>query len=92
MTNARFQPAVLEGLAGHGLQPLSTTSPEFLRDAVLELYRYEIKALRQALLGGRVAKGDYVSHVLALRKKYWLLSVPLQLWTVSDAGPGSQTA
>jgi len=41
-----YEPAVLDGLAGHGLKPLSRTSPQFLRDAVRELYRYEIKALR----------------------------------------------
>jgi hypothetical protein len=76
-----YEPAVLDGLSGHGLLPLPDTSPQFLRDAVRDLYRYEIKALRTALLAGRVPKARYVDHVLALRKKYWLLSVPLQLWT-----------
>jgi hypothetical protein len=76
-----YEPAVLEGLAGHGLKPLPRTSPQFLRDAVRELYRYEIKALRSALLAGRVPKADYANQVIALRKRYWLLSVPLQLWT-----------
>ena len=28
-----------------------------------------------------IAKGDYANHVVELRKRYWLLSVPLQLWT-----------
>ena len=76
-----YEPAVLEGLAGYGLKPLADTPPQRLRDAVRDLYRYEIKALRNALLAGRVPKAEYVDHVLALRKKYWLLSVPLQLWT-----------
>jgi hypothetical protein len=76
-----YEPAVLDGLAGHGLKPLSRTSPQFLRDAVRELYRYEIKALRNALLAGRIPKPEYANHVIALRKRYWLLSVPLQLWT-----------
>jgi hypothetical protein len=76
-----YEPAVLDGLAGHGLKPGGDTPPEFLREAVSELYRYEIRALRAALLAGRVQKAQYVDHVLGLRKKYWLLSVPLQLWT-----------
>ena len=59
-----------------------------LRDAVRELYRYEIKALRNALLEGRVQKADYATHVIALRKRYWLLSVPLQLWARHGSGPG----
>ena len=83
-----YEPAVLDGLAGHGLKPLPGTSPQFLRDAVRELYRYEIKALRNALLSGRIPKADYANHVIALRKRYWLLSVPLQLWMRRDSGSG----
>ena len=83
-----YEPAVLDGLAGHGLKPLSRTSPQFLRDAVRELYRYEIKALRNALLAGRIPKPQYANHVIALRKRYWLLSVPLQLWTRRQSGSG----
>ena len=83
-----YEPAVLDGLAGHGLKPLSRTSPQFLRDAVRELYRYEIKALRSALLAGRIPKAEYANHVIALRKRYWLLSVPLQLWTRRESGSG----
>ena len=85
-----YEPAVLEGLSLHGLSPLPRTSPEFLREAVSDLYRYEIRALRAALLAGRVQKAQYVDHVLGLRKKYWLLSVPLQLWTRPDSGPRSR--
>ena len=84
--NYDYEPAILDGLAGHGLKPIGRTSPQFLRDAVRELYRYEIKALRNALLAGRVPKADYANQVVALRKRYWLLSVPLQLWTRRDSG------
>ena len=86
--NYDYEPAVLDGLAGHGLKPLPRTSPQFLRDAVRELYRYEIKALRNALLAGRIPKPEYANHVIALRKRYWLLSVPLQLWTRRQSGSG----
>ena len=80
-----YESVILEGLAGYGLKPLPCTSPQFLRNAVRELYRYEIKALREAFLAGRVQKANYVTEVIALRKRYWLLSVPLQLWTRRDA-------
>jgi hypothetical protein len=89
--NYDYEPAVLEGLAGHGLKPLSLTAPQFLRDAVRDLYRYEIRALRHALLAGRVPKADYANRVIALRRRYWLLSVPLQLWTRRAATPGGAT-
>jgi hypothetical protein len=89
--NYEYEPAVLDGLAGHGLTPLPGTSPQFLRDAVSDLYRYEIRALRNALLAGRVPKEDYANRVIALRRRYWLLSVPLPLWTRPVAASGGQT-
>ena len=77
-----YRPEVLEQLSEHGFKPLSSTTPGQLRDALRDLYKYEIKVLRSSLLAGRIAKPDYAGHVISLRKRYWLLSVPLQLWTV----------
>ena len=71
---------MLDALAGHGLVPRPDTSPQQLRDAVRDLYRYEIKRLRLSLLDGHIAKRDYADHVVALRRKYPLLSVPMELW------------
>ena len=79
-----YHDAILEQLARHGLQPLPATPPQQLRDAVRDLYKYEIKRLRAALLAGRIAKRDYAGHVLELRKRYWVLSVPLPLWAVTS--------
>ena len=78
----RYDARVLDALAGHGLVPRPGTSPQQLRDAVRDLYRYEIKCLRLSLLAGRIAKRDYADHVVALRRKYPLLSVPTELWLV----------
>ena len=76
-----YRPEVLARLADHGFKPLPSTTPGRLRDALRDLYKYEIKVLRAALLDGRIPKADYVNHVVALRKRYWLLSVQVQLWT-----------
>ncbi len=76
-----YQPDILEALGRHGLMPGRHTEPTFVRQALSDLYRYEIRRLRQDLLQGRVAKPDYISHVIALRRKYWLLSLPTGLWT-----------
>jgi hypothetical protein len=75
-----YHPQVLDELARHGLKPLPTTSPQQLRDAVRDLYKYEIKRLRSMLLARRILKQDYAGHVIELRKRYWLLSIPTQLW------------
>ena len=60
--------------------PRPETSPRQLRDAVRDLYRYEIERLRLLLLAGHIAKRDYANHVVALRRKYPVLSVPLERW------------
>ena len=75
-----YHQRVLDELARHGLKPLPATSPQQLRDAVRDLYKYEIKRLRSELLARRIRKQDYAGHVVELRKRYWLLSVPTQLW------------
>jgi hypothetical protein len=73
---------ILDELARHGLRPLPQTPPHQLRDAVRDLYRYEIKKLRDRLLAGQIERRDYAGHVVELRNRYWLLSIPVQLWTV----------
>jgi hypothetical protein len=76
----RYHPQILDALAGHGLVPRSDTSPDALRDAVRDLYKYEIRRLRDSLLAGQILKGDYADHVIALRRRYPVLSVPTELW------------
>ena len=78
----RYYDWVLDALAGHGLMPRERTPPAALRDAVSDLYRYEIRRLRRSLLAGRILKADYADHVIALRKRYLLLSVPVERWVI----------
>lgn len=76
-----YRPQVLDELSRHGLTPLPTTPPQQLRDAVRDLYKYEIKRLRTDLLANRIRKVDYAGRVVLLRTRYQLLSLPLQFWT-----------
>ena len=78
-----YHQEILEALAAHGLVPLVETPPQRLRDALRELYKYEIRRLRSRLIAGDIVKKDYAGHVVSLRKRYWLLSVPTQRWTTS---------
>ncbi len=71
---------MLEALARHGLQPGAATSPQFLRDAVNDLYRHEIRRLRLRLLREEFPKEEYVPRVIELRGKYLLLSMPMDDW------------
>ena len=76
-----YHKPILDELAGHGLVPGPDTPPQQLRDAVRDLYKYEIRRLRDQLIAGKIPKRDYAGHVVSLRKRYWLLSVPTELWT-----------
>jgi len=76
----RYRPEVLEQLLLHGVRPTTTTSPEIVYDFVSDLYRYELRRLRDEHRAGRISKPDYIPHVLELRKKYWMLSVRLDKW------------
>ena len=73
---------VLEELARHGLKPQPTTSPQRLRDAVRDLYKYEIRRLKSELLARRFRRQDYAGRVVELRRRYPLLSLPVEYWTV----------
>ena len=80
-----YAPDILDALAGHGLRPTPKTPPAVVRDALSDLYRYEIRRLRATLLEGGIEKRDYSNHVIALRKRYWLLSLPVRHWAASLA-------
>ena len=85
----RYRPEVIAALARHGLAPQAQTAPQFLRDAINDLYRFEIRRLRAELLHGSFPKAEYVPRVLDLRGKYLLLSMPMDEWTLPD-GRGSR--
>ena len=79
-----YRAEVLEELARHGLCPGPSTGPDPLRDAVRDLYKYEIKRLRGELLAGAFPKSEYASKVVALRERYPLLSIPTALWIARE--------
>lgn len=89
----RYPPLILEALAHHGLRRLATPPPQKLRDAVRDLSRHEIRTIRGRLLEGRIERRHYAAHIVALRQRYRLLSIPLQLWTTdAPAAPGAARA
>lgn len=79
---------LLDALPSFGLRPTPATHPRFTRDALSDLYRYEIRRLRDRLLAGDVQRADYQGLVIALRKKYWPLTLTPEMWERICAGPG----
>jgi hypothetical protein len=86
-----YAPEALEVLVRHGLRPGPDTRPAVVREALSDLYRYEIRRLKRRLLAGEVAMADYSDHVIGLRKQYWLLSIPVQRWVreTPESAPSS---
>ena len=86
-----YAPEALEVLAGHGLCPRPETPPAVVREALSDLYRFEIRRLKRRLLAGEFPKDEYSPRVILLRRQYWLLSIPVQQWsrelTQSSAHP-----
>ena len=73
MMEYRYRREVLDDLWRHGIQPRSTTSPQLVHDFVNDLYRYELRRLRDRLLRQEFPKRGYYDRVVELRKKYPLL-------------------
>jgi hypothetical protein len=63
-----------------GLAPTADTPPALVRDAVNDLYRFELRRLRDRLRAGAIVRADYPDKVIALRRRYWVLTLPLPAW------------
>jgi hypothetical protein len=80
-----LKPEVVEALAAHGLRPAATTPLARLREQINDLYRIEIRQLRDRCRAGEFPIAELSPRVVELRKRYLLLSIPLDQWLVSPA-------
>jgi hypothetical protein len=71
----RYRQDVLDALAGHGIRPTARSSPDLVREYVRELYKYEIRRLRERLLAGAFPRGAYAERVSMLRSRYGVLAL-----------------
>jgi hypothetical protein len=70
----RYKPEVLEQLLRHGIRPTEDTPQELVRDFVRDLYKYEIRCLRDRHIRREFPRHDYAGLVDALRRKYPVLA------------------
>jgi hypothetical protein len=75
-----YRPEVLDELLRHGLKPGPETPPDRLREQIHDLYLIEIRKLRDRCRAGEFPPRDLPGHVVELRKRYLLLSVPTAQW------------
>jgi hypothetical protein len=76
----RFRADVLEQLERHGVRPTTATRPELVHEFVTDLYRYELRRLRDRLVRREIPKAGYFDRVVALRRQYPLVSLKPHEW------------
>ena len=77
----RYRPEILAQLAGHGVIPKPTTPPVTARAAVNEIYRYELRRLRDRYLVGEFSKREYYDKVVEIRNRYPVMAILTRDWT-----------
>lgn len=76
----RYREEILDTLWRYGVHPTEQTRPELVHQFVGDLYRHQLRRLRQRLLGREFPKQEYAAHVIALRKRYRVISMPATEW------------
>jgi hypothetical protein len=77
-----YRPDILVQLAAHGLRPGPSTRPGFVFQCLNDLYRYELRALRDRVRRREFPQREYFGRVVALRRRYPLVSAHPSTWTL----------
>ncbi len=84
---ARFlwKPEVLARLDELGIRPRPHTDPVIARDYLKALYTMEVRFLkveqqRRERAGDVESRRTYADRVIALRERYAILALPVELW------------
>lgn len=75
MSTYHYRPDVLAALAGHGVRPGPETDPALVRAFVRDLYKFQIRQLRDAVRRGTLPKPALATQVEALRDAYPVLAL-----------------
>jgi hypothetical protein len=76
----RYRRDVLDELWRHGVHPNERTPPDTVHEFVNDLYRYELRCLRDRLLRKEIPKRGYADRVIELRRRYPLLALKWSRW------------
>ena len=80
MMTFNYRRDVLDWLSRHGVQPRDRTPPELVHEFVSDLYRHEIRRLRERLLRHEFPKATYAARVIELRRRYPIISMRPAEW------------
>ena len=80
----RYREDVLAVVWRHGIVPTERTPPELARGYVRDLYKYEIRRLRERYLRKEFSKQEYSVLVERLRAAYGVLALVPRQWLRTD--------
>ena len=86
MNHYVYRQDVLAALLVHGVRPTDHTPPELARGYLRDLYKYELRKLRDRYVRGEFPKREYSDRVERLRKTYPVLSLVARDWVESGTG------
>lgn len=70
-----YRDDVLRELGRHGIVPTAHTSPDRVRQFVRDLYKFEIRRLRERMLRQEFPRAEYAGRVDGLRRSYPVLAL-----------------
>ena len=76
----RYREDVLAELWKYGVRPLAHTPPELVRGFINELYKFELRKLRDGYVRGDFPKREYHRRVIEIRDRYPVLALVPRLW------------
>jgi hypothetical protein len=71
----RYRPSILQQLLDHGIRPTPGTPPEVVHALLSDLYRYELRRMRDRLIRREFIRAEYFARIVELRRRYALVSL-----------------
>ena len=81
----RYREDVLAELWKHGVRPTEHTPPELVRGFINEIYKVELRKLRDRYVRGEFPKREYHTRVIQIRDKYPVLALVPRQWLASSS-------
>jgi hypothetical protein len=79
----RYREDVLAELWRYGVRPKAHTPPEVARGFIAELYKFELRKLRDRYVRGEFPKREYHRLVIEIRDKYPVLALTPRQWLIA---------
>jgi hypothetical protein len=76
----RYREDVLAELWKYGVRPTEHTPPDLVRSFINDLYRHELRRLRDRYMRQEFPKREYLDRVVQVRDRYPVLALRPRQW------------